>query len=148
LELAEHVTLIVETFTLEREDLRHGDDLAFHAVDLRHADHPPLAVFVAGDLDDQVNGRSNLLAKGLDGEVDAGHGHHVLDPAQGIPRGVGVDRGQRAVVAGVHGLEHVQRLAAAHLADDDPLRSHPQTVDYQVSGCNSALTLDVCRAGF
>src|SRR5438132_8050512 len=30
------------------------------------------------------------------------------------------------VVAGVHGLEHVERLTRAALADDDPLRPHPQ----------------------
>ena len=39
---------------------------------------------------------------------------------------VGVDRRQRAVVARVHRLEHVQRLGAADLADDDAVGPHAQ----------------------
>ena len=46
---------------------------------------------------------------------------------------VGVDRGQRAVVAGVHRLQHVQRLGAAALADDDPVGPHAQGVAHQVA---------------
>ena len=34
--------------------------------------------------------------------------------------------GDRAVVAGVHGLEHVEGLAAAALADDDAVGAHAQ----------------------
>ena len=41
---------------------------------------------------------------------------------------IGVDRGERAVVAGVEGLEHVERLRPAHLADDDAVGPHPQAV--------------------
>ena len=36
---------------------------------------------------------------------------HVLQPRQRVARGVGVDRGQRAVVAGVHRLQHVEASA-------------------------------------
>ena len=35
---------------------------------------------------------------------------------------------ERAVVAGVHGLQHVDRLAAAHLAEDDAVGAHTQGV--------------------
>ena len=59
---------------------------------------------------------------------------------------VGVERGERAVVAGVHGLEHVQRLAAAALADDDAVRAHAQGVDDQVADGDLAPALDVGRA--
>jgi hypothetical protein len=41
---------------------------------------------------------------------------------------VGVERAHGAVVAGVHGLEEVERLRAAHLAHDDPLGPHAQAV--------------------
>ena len=48
-----------------------------------------------------------------DRQIEARHQHHVLDAGERVARGVGVDRRQRAVVAGVHRLQHVERLAAA-----------------------------------
>jgi hypothetical protein len=39
----------------------------------------------------------------------------------------------RAVVARVHGLEHVQHLVAADLADDDAVGTHTQGVAHQVA---------------
>ena len=65
-----------------------------------------------------------------------------------IARRVGVDRGHRAVVAGVHRLQHVERLAGANLADDDPVGPHAQRVLDQVALGDLALALDVRRAGF
>ncbi len=41
-------------------------------------------------------------------------------------------RGHRSVVAGVHGLEHVEGLRPAALADDDPVGPHPQGVSHQI----------------
>ena len=38
-----------------------------------------------------------------------------------------------AVVARVHGLQHVERLGAADLADDDAVGTHTQGVDHQVA---------------
>ena len=63
-----------------------------------------------------------------------------------VARGVGVAGGQRAVVAGVHGLEHVQRLAAAALPDDDPVGPHAQGVADELADRDRALALDVRRA--
>ena len=60
---------------------------------------------------------------------------------------VGVQRRQRAVVAGVHRLEHVERLGAADLADDDAVGPHAQRVAHQVADRDLALALDVRRAG-
>ena len=68
-------------------------------------------------------------------DVEARHRHHVLDPRQRVARRVGVDRRQRAVVAGVHRLQHVERLGAAHLADDDAVGAHAQRVDHEQSRC-------------
>ena len=59
---------------------------------------------------------------------------------------VGVERGERAVVAGVHGLEHVQHLVAADLADDDAVGAHTQGVAHQVARRDLALAFDVRRA--
>ena len=49
----------------------------------------------------------------------------AAQPGDRVARGVGVHRRQGPVVAGVHRLQHVQRLAAAHLAEDVP---RPQDV--------------------
>ena len=46
---------------------------------------------------------------------------------------------------GVHGLQHVQGLAAADLADDDPVGPHAEGVDHQVAGGDQAAALDVLR---
>ena len=48
-------------------------------------------------------------------------------------RRVGVDRGHRTFVAGVHRLQHVERLAAANLTNDDPVGPHAQRVLDQVA---------------
>ena len=42
----------------------------------------------------------------------------------------------------VHGLEHVEGLTAADLADDDPIRSHPERVANQISDRDLAAALD------
>ena len=50
-----------------------------------------------------------------------------------------------AVVAGVHGLQHVERLAAAALADDDAVGAHAQGVADELADRDRALALDVRR---
>ena len=57
-----------------------------------------------------------------------------------------MNRGQRTVVAGVHGLEHVERFFAAHLADDDAIGTHAQSVDDELPLPDRALAFDVGRA--
>ena len=44
------------------------------------------------DLDDQVDGRRDLLADRLLGNVEVGHRHHRVEAIQRVARGVGVDR--------------------------------------------------------
>ena len=53
---------------------------------------------------------------------------------------------QRAVVARVHRLEHVERLGAADLADDDAVGPHAQRVADQLADRDLTLALDVLRA--
>ena len=50
---------------------------------------------------------------------------------------------ERSLVAGVHRLEHVERFAAADLADDDPVGSHPKRVAHQIADRHLASALDV-----
>ena len=82
----------------------------------------------------------------LTGSSMPGHQHEHLEPVQRVARRVRVDRGQRPVVAGVHRLEHVERLGAADLADDDAVGPHPERVANEVADAHLALALDVRRA--
>ena len=133
---------------LELKDLLHGDHVPFHADDLGDAGHLARPALQPAGLDDQVDGGGDLLAAArVTGRFEPGHADHRLEPRQGVARRVGVDGGHRAVVAGVHGLEHVERLGAAALADDDPVGPHAQGVAHQVAGVICALALDVRRAG-
>ena len=92
--------------------------------------------------------RGDLLAHGAIGEPHAGHLDHRLQTCQRVARGVGVDRGQTAVVAGVHGLQHVDRFAAAYLADDDAVGTHTQRVANEISLRNFTTAFDIWRPGF
>ncbi len=46
-------------------------------------------------------------------------------------------------MAGIHGLEHVERLGASALSDDDPVGPHAQGVAHQLADGDGALALDV-----
>ena len=46
---------------------------------------------------------------------------------------VSMHRGDRTVMAGVHRLQHVKRFRAAHLAYDDPVRTHAQRIPHQIA---------------
>ena len=89
----------------------------------------------------------DLLADGADRQVHARHEDHGLETGEGVARGVGVQGRDRAVVAGVHGLEHVERGGVTDLADDDAVGAHAQRVLDEVADGDRALALDVGRAG-
>ena len=56
-----------------------------------------------------------------------------------------MDRRHAPVVAGVHGLQHVERLGAADLTDQDPIRAHPEAVAKQLPDRQLAFAFDVGR---
>ena len=121
------------------------DDVLLHAEHLGDVGDPAGAVAEPLDLHDQVDGRGDLLADRPQRQVHAGHQHQRLQPGDAVARRVGVQGGERAVVAGVHRLQHVERLAAAALADDDPVGPHAQGVAHQVADGDLARALDVGR---
>ena len=108
---------------------------------------PARAVLEPALVDDQVDRGGHLLADRPDRQVHAGHQHHGLEAGQGVARTVGVHRGDRAVVAGVHRLQHVEGRGVADLTDDDAVGAHAQRVPHQVADLDLALALDVGRAG-
>src|ERR1700683_1955576 len=82
------------------------------------------------------------------GNIEVGYRNHVLDAGQGIAYGVGVDRGERTLVTGVHGLQHIEGFFAADFADHDAVGAHTQTVDDQLTLADGAFALDVGGPGF
>ena len=76
----------------------------------------------------------HLLADRRVRQAHPGHQRQRLDPPQRVRGRVRVHGRQRAVVAGVQRLEHVERLRAAHLADHDPVGPHPQRVHARAAG--------------
>ena len=75
-------------------------------------------------MNDEVDRGGDLLADGAERQIHACHEYHRLESGEHVAGTVGVARGHRAVMAGVHGLEHVERLGRATLADDDPVGAH------------------------
>ena len=69
-------------------------------------------------MDNHIHRRSDLLPDGLQRQAGGSLEHHGLQAAEHVVGGVGVSGGQGAVMPRVHGLEHVQRLLAAHLPHD------------------------------
>ncbi|MBA7476868.1 hypothetical protein ES703_88786 [subsurface metagenome] len=51
-------------------------------------------------------------------------------------------------MAGVHGLQQVERLGSADFADDDAFGAHTQAVAHQLTHRDLAFAFDVGRAGF
>ena len=51
--------------------------------------------------------------------------------------------GHRAIVAGVHGLQHVDGFASAALADQDSVGAHSQRIANQVANGDFAATFHV-----
>ena len=96
-------------------------------------------------MNDEVERARDLLADRAHRQVEARHQHHRLDARERVALAVGVDGRQRAVVAGVHRLQHVERLGAAALADDDPVGPHAQRVAEEVADADLAGALDVGR---
>ena len=131
---------------LKDEDVLHRDDVAFHADDLGDAHH------LAGAVAEAVTWMTRLIALAICSRVAfSGRSRPaieiiVLETAERVTRRVGVDRGQRSLVAGVHRLEHVHRLGAAHLAHDDPVGAHAERVYEKQALRHFAAALDVGRA--
>ncbi len=137
--LADHVV---------EEDVLGDDGVAFHAHHLGDVGDAARAVAQARGLDDDVDRGADHLADGARGQREAAHRDHGFAARQRFARIVGVQRAHRAVVAGVHGLQQVERLGSADFADDDAFGAHTQAVADQLAHGDLAFALDVGRPGF
>src|ERR1700676_3248727 len=123
-------------------------DLAFHHPHhLRDAHHLASAAAQPLGLHDDVDGGRDLAANGTRWKLCAGQQDQRLETAEAVARVVRVQGAHRPVVPGVHRLQHVERLWAAALADDDPVRAHAKTVANQVADRDGAAPLDVLWLG-
>jgi len=84
-----------------------------------------------------------IVSNGSRGKVLPGLEHQRLETDKGLVRVVGVQRRHRAIVAGVHRLEHVQGFTATALTDDDVIGPHTQTALDELPNRHRALALDV-----
>ena len=103
------------------------------------------------DMDDaklSIDRANKLLPDRARGQSHIAHLHHVLDPGHRIACRVGMDGGHAAVVAGVHGLQHVEGFRSAYLAHDDAVGPHAQCVMDQVALSDLAAPLQTGWAGF
>src|SRR5580704_10417062 len=98
-----HLAVVTNAAFAEHENVLHGDDVAFHAGNFSERDHFARTITEAADLDDHVNRGSDLPAQGALGNVQAAHGDHGFEAAQRVAWRVGVNRGERTVMASVHG---------------------------------------------
>ena len=147
-EVTKYLAVVVEAGLLEAEDILRRDSRALHLLDLSDVGDLAATVAQARLMDDQVDGRRDLLADGALGQLEAGHHDHRLESREDVARAVGMGRRQRAVVARVHGLQHVERLARADLANDDAVGAHTQGIAHEVADGDSALALEIGRARF
>ena len=134
-----------ERLGLEARDRGEPERLAPVRGDDRDLGDAAAAVGVAVDLHDHVDRAVDLVAQRLERDLQVAHRGERLEPVDRVVGRVGVDRDQRALVARVERLEHVERLAAADLADDDPVGAHAQRVAHQVADRDLAAALDVRR---
>ncbi len=88
---------------------------------------------VSGLVHDQVDRPGNLCADRRQRQFDTGHQGHDLEPREQVARRIGMRRGQRTFMAGIHGLQHIERFTAAAFADDDAIGTHAQRIAYQIA---------------
>src|ERR1700687_2275125 len=130
---------------LENKELLELDIAVFDSGDLGHADDAADTTTQPGLLNDQVDGGPDRLPDSPRRQVLSRLEHKGLETDQALVRVVGVDRGHRTIVAGVHGLEHVQRLTTSTLTDDDPVGSHTQTALDELADGHRAFAFHVRR---
>ena len=147
MEPSDDPSLGVEVLDLELEELLEGDDLPLHPLHLGDLDDTTGTVVEPVELDDELERRRDMAPNCTERQLVAGHQHHRLEAVERVPRRVRMDGRERALVARVHRLEHVERLGAADLADDDPIGPHAQRVPDEVADRDLAFALDVLRAG-
>ena len=90
---------------------------------------------VADEHGDEVDGLGQQRAR----DRDDGLLDELLHAAQRAERGAGVDRADTAGVSGAPGLEEIERLGAAHLADRDAVGTQAQAGPHEIGQRDDAI---------
>ena len=145
---SDDMAFTVISFDLIGEQALCGDGILLHPEHFGNVGDHPAPIAQARRVNDHVNRIGDHLADVAGWKIEPAAGDHGLKPTHRLARRVGMHRAHGPVMARVHSLQKIKGLAAAHLADDDPIRAHPQTVLHQIPHADFALTLKVGRAGF
>ncbi len=87
--------------------------VSFHAGDLGKAGQAPRPIAKTADLDDDIDRGRDLRAGRARRDVDTAHADHLLDTRKRVSGGIRVNSRHRAIVPGVHGLQHIEGLSGA-----------------------------------
>src|SRR5258708_10992164 len=145
---AEHATVRPDTQLFKDENVLHGYPLLGvpdHLGDIRYSTH---AVAEPGHLNNNGDCGCDLLTYGPVRQVKLRHQGQRFETRNRIAWSIRMNGGQGTVMTRAHGLQHVQRFAAANLANHDAVRAHTKSVDYQFTLTNRALALHVRRTAF
>ena len=148
LEAADGFAVFIKSLLHVAEKVLEDDDVAFHLLYFSDVGDFTRTVLDTGLVNDEIDSRRDLAADGADRQFEAAHEHHGFHTGQHIAGAIRMGSGEGAVVAGIHGLQHVQRFTATDFADDDAVRSHTEGILHQVADGDGAFAFDVRRARF
>ena len=109
--------------------------------------HHPGAVVRTRHVDDGIDRGRELRPDRLDRQPDPGEQDERLESVERLEHTVRVHRGERSVVTGVQRLQHVERLAASDLSDDDAVGAHPQRGTHEIAHGHGARAFGVRWSG-
>src|SRR6266446_2634037 len=115
MEDAAHLAALVNAGAFKNKNILQRNHVSFHSNDFGNGEHFARTVGETRNLDHGVNSVGDLMANRALGNVQVGHGNHIFDASQGIAWRVGVYGGERTLMTGIHGLQHVEGFLAAHL---------------------------------
>ena len=104
--------------------------------------HPATSVRIAFAVQNEVDGFGRLGADEAVVEVRTSAESEVGETAQCIPRALGMDRGERAAMPGVHRLEQILAALVTYLAHDDPVGTVSQSSSEKLTRRDGNLTRD------
>jgi len=138
-QIPDHVAFLVDAGLVEPEDLAHDHVVAFHPHHLGNRGDPPGPVSQARLLKDQVHSGGDLFTDNSKRKIEAGKQGEGFETRDRVSRRVGMEGGQRPIVASVHGLEHVQGFPASHLADDNSVGTHAERISDEMPDSDFSL---------
>ena len=128
-----------------KKQILSDDDVTFHTHDFGDMRDTSRTVTQTRGLNDDIDGTADHFPDRARRKRIPAHRNHRFKARERFARHVGVQRAHRTVVAGVHRLQQVEGFRSAHLANDDPLGPHAQTIAHQVTHRDLALAFEVRR---